>query len=764
MNSLRKVLLFVVGIILLTVCNLRADITVVENTSIILDPMNGAIYNYSNIGFNASCYLFIITDGLESSVKQATVTVYRKKMPSGETEQIGTYTKDITFTQGVEQYPVFFDYSGIKEHSDGVYWTWCKVAFEGNEGASSNTPQYQVDLCDLYCENITPAPNSILNSKNATISATFVDPVVNGYASGVDITLGKTKIFFDGSDITEAVRGAYATLTEGVFSHALADLADGVHTVKVEGWDKAGNISNTEWHFTTDTTPPVIKPITVTPLLGPGGSWNGDTMIVGKMEWSIDPYTNQPSYKVPVSKSIDFEIPYEDPVPGSGINAINVSVSVSGDGVQVTNITKDATKITFHVGNLSWGKHVATVSVWDLAGNEKVYTFTFYIWPDRTVSFNKYYISAAKNPGGDYPWFHFGAAGQPWQHFSQDVLDYYAGKYCHTQPLGVDFIGATNGQGFFYKGPITEWGEWDEEYPDNAPHAQEAGGTGMYCGLAEGYLNAQIAYIGDYQPGQLTGFSCTTPDDPGNLFVNIYAMDYCDNITASAGGAGSGVYNLGTQDVKEVAYIHAAITARGNKTHVSFTDINLPAGNQNNTIDDNLDAPQSASLLGINKQENKIKEYDESNNLIKELAIPSLIESTDVVKYGTDFYVADCRSKSIIKFDTNGAQTGALGTGLFTSIGTLGINKELGRIYALDLGDENTPPVVRVFSIATGSQLNAVGSGLNNPRAVSADTEGNIYIADTGNNRVVVYDAYGNARLELPASAGKAPEGGAVEE
>ncbi len=73
-------------------------------------------------------------------------------------------------------------------------------------------------------------------------------------------------------------------------------------------------------------------------------------------------------------------------------------------------------------------------------------------------------------------------------------------------------------------------------------------------------------------------------------------------------------------------------------------------------------------------------------------------------------------------------------------------------------GPAKSPEMVSkaVGSVAATVTMKIVGSGLKNPRSVAVDPSGNLYVADTGNARIVKFDAAGR-QLATFGKKGKGP-------
>ena len=96
--------------------------------------------------------------------------------------------------------------------------------------------------------SLNPSDGSFINNAKPTIAAEYVD-------DGIGINPAETKLFIDGVDVSAQ---AQATPNKVTYTPA-APLADGVHKVKVDIDDKAGNPASVTWTFTLHTQPPKVK-------------------------------------------------------------------------------------------------------------------------------------------------------------------------------------------------------------------------------------------------------------------------------------------------------------------------------------------------------------------------------------------------------------------------------------------------------------------------------------------------------------------------
>jgi sugar lactone lactonase YvrE len=92
--------------------------------------------------------------------------------------------------------------------------------------------------------------------------------------------------------------------------------------------------------------------------------------------------------------------------------------------------------------------------------------------------------------------------------------------------------------------------------------------------------------------------------------------------------------------------------------------------------------------------------------------------------------------------------------------GGLALNEATGKLYVADTGNNALKEIV----VATGS-VTATATGFNAPTAIAIDEAGLVYVADTGANKVLVYDAVSKKTATvIDAAAGlNAPAGIAID-
>jgi hypothetical protein len=150
--------------------------------------------------------------------------------------------------------------------ADGTYVLTAVVSdLVGNPGSASAT--FVVDTVPPTATMQAPAANAILNTSVPSVVIQYSDS-----NSGVDTS--KVVLTVDGVNQTSIL-----TLTATQATGTLPTLADGVHTVQLTVFDRAGNSSSVvSQTFTTDTTAPTIA-VSVLPPPNAAG-WNNTSVTV----------------------------------------------------------------------------------------------------------------------------------------------------------------------------------------------------------------------------------------------------------------------------------------------------------------------------------------------------------------------------------------------------------------------------------------------------------------------------------------------------
>lgn len=122
----------------------------------------------------------------------------------------------------------------------------------------------------------------------------------------------------------------------------------------------------------------------------------------------------------------------------------------------------------------------------------------------------------------------------------------------------------------------------------------------------------------------------------------------------------------------------------------------------------------------------------------------------DVDRAGT-LYVADATQKTVVVFDRDGNYLRRIGSEqTFDRLASVSVDPSGERIYIVDIGGVlSDKHRVRVFDAKTSTHLFDIGKRgkepgeFNLPRDVAVGRDGQLYIVDSGNFRVQVFDAQG---------------------
>ena len=114
-------------------------------------------------------------------------------------------------------------------------------------------------------------------------------------------------------------------------------------------------------------------------------------------------------------------------------------------------------------------------------------------------------------------------------------------------------------------------------------------------------------------------------------------------------------------------------------------------------------------------------------------------------------FVSDAKMRRILVFNTNHEQEGQFGTDVLVRPGGIAIDNENRFLYVADTGND----VIDVFDADTFKYLRQIGKPSHKheqtdpgtfslPESVAVDADGNVFVTDTFNDRVEIFDADGN--------------------
>ena len=125
-------------------------------------------------------------------------------------------------------------------------------------------------------------------------------------------------------------------------------------------------------------------------------------------------------------------------------------------------------------------------------------------------------------------------------------------------------------------------------------------------------------------------------------------------------------------------------------------------------------------------------------------------------------FVSDSKMRHVLVFNAQHQQEAIVGTGVLTDPGGMAIDKENRFLYVVDtekdqvvVFDADSYKVLRTIG-TTGKKHTLTDPGnFSLPTNVAVDSDGNLYVTDTLNNRVEIFDAEGTFISEF----GKAGDG-----
>lgn len=285
---------------------------------------------------------------------------------------------------------------------------------------------------------------------------------------------------------------------------------------------------------------------------------------------------------------------------------------------------------------------------------------------------------------------------------------------------------------------------------------------------------------------QIGSFNVTDPVDikwvaPGDLYVlsgstaTLMEMDTNGNVIRSISGLGS---NPSGFDVDTNGDVYIAVTSSNQILKLdpaasSFvadpgfgsSGIIGPTNGMADTNNGSFNAPFSVAVSPDNSEisvsdsgNNRIEQFDSSGNFLDSFGAGQLNtpEGLTYDSYGT-LYIVDSGNSRIVLAEgyfIEGA-TGTNGTAPGQISGPLNISAGERGIYIADTGNNriqsfNLPAAHLPFSVDPTSLRFAVSTGLSQPAAVTATGDllnETFYVADTGNNRVVLYEINGDNPL-----------------
>ncbi|MGA2131500.1 MAG: 6-bladed beta-propeller [Bryobacteraceae bacterium] len=122
-------------------------------------------------------------------------------------------------------------------------------------------------------------------------------------------------------------------------------------------------------------------------------------------------------------------------------------------------------------------------------------------------------------------------------------------------------------------------------------------------------------------------------------------------------------------------------------------------------------------------------------------------------------FVSDSKFRHVLVFNAQHQQEAIVGTGVLTDPGGMAIDKENRFLYVVDTGkdqvivfDADTYKVLRTIGTAGKKHTLTDPGNFSLPTNAAVDSEGNLYVTDTLNNRVETFDPEGNFISEFGKS------------
>ena len=215
------------------------------------------------------------------------------------------------------------------------------------------------------------------------------------------------------------------------------------------------------------------------------------------------------------------------------------------------------------------------------------------------------------------------------------------------------------------------------------------------------------------------------------------------------------------------------VDTSGNISTIAGTGTSGFSGDGGPATDAQLNTPSSVAVDSAgnvyiaDRGNNCVRKVDTIGNISTIAGVDAQLNTPSGVAVDSagNVYIADTGNNRILKVDTSGSISTIAGTGVpgFSGDGGLATDARVnyptgvavdsaGNIYITDYGNNRVRKVDTSGSISTlagtGDSEGFSGDGgagvdaqLNAPSGVAVDTYGNIYIADTGNNRIRKVDA-----------------------
>jgi len=248
-------------------------------------------------------------------------------------------------------------------------------------------------------------------------------------------------------------------------------------------------------------------------------------------------------------------------------------------------------------------------------------------------------------------------------------------------------------------------------------------------------------------------------DASGNLYVvnNNGTIDVFNSSGASTGTFGSGLTNP----------VGMVFDASGNAYVLDATKNKIYEFNSGGTLVNTLSVTglngasaiaidSSGNLYIANTGANDVLEVNAGTGAISKTITSNINAPTGIALDNSgNIYVSNAFSfgtfsSTITKYSSAGTYLSAFKTDFLGNFSALSIDAS-GNVYTAD----DSPVYGNVYQYSsTGTTLNTIGGGWNAPEGIIADTKGDVYVSDNGNNSVTEYNPTGGYYLSGPLPPG----------
>jgi len=165
-----------------------------------------------------------------------------------------------------------------------------------------------------------------------------------------------------------------------------------------------------------------------------------------------------------------------------------------------------------------------------------------------------------------------------------------------------------------------------------------------------------------------------------------------------------------------------------------------------------IDIGPSGRIYVADTNNDRLRVYDAGGNLLSTIGAATLDIPTDVAVDGSEnIYVTERGDDTVEVFDSSGNLIRTFGGGTLTNPG--GIEVHGGSVY---IGDDFNNRIVVYDTFGNFDFTFDDGGLLDNPEGVEVDYAGNIYVADRADHEIVVFDSGGTKIRTIGSGPGAA--------